>query len=346
LTEEAGQNQQVHQRPAREESNVRKMNRAGFVWLAAVVITLVIGVGCATEHVDGGADAGPPSGDAARSPDAFAAPDASVEIDAAAPVTCMTRADACSREVYDRAVAYAAAHPLRDGASWSGWCGSLMMRFGGFGASAPTAIAAYHGSTIQSTDMTAAPIGAFHYWELGTAGHVGVDLLGGGSTVFMASRHLGDSWGTAIGVNSVGQYSIDAGARYLGWSMEYNGHGQRLAGGGDCGAVIVPSGCAIPLSPTEMTGVPDHAFTMRLQVYASEHGYTGPIDGQMDGMTWIGVQTALGGHGYGGPANGIPAANTYMAFQRLAAEHGYAGPVNGVLGPNSYRGFAAFLNAR
>jgi murein DD-endopeptidase len=161
----------------------------------------------------------------------------------------------------------------------------------------------------------------------------------------MASSHLGDSWGTAIGVNSVGAYSAAAGARYLGWSMQYNGHGQQLSGGGHCGAASVPSGCTVPATPTSETGVPDGAFTMRLQMYAADHGYTGPIDGAMNAATWIGVQRGLASHGYTGPANGIPGANTYMAFQRVAAEHGYTGPINGVLGPNSYRGFAAFLNA-
>ena len=292
-------------------------------------------------------DAGPSSADAGTLADAFVVPthDAGpAPVDAAAPTDCHTTADSCSRSVYDRAVAYTTANPLRNGASWSGWCAALMVRFGGFATPAPTTIAAYHASSISSTDSTTAPIGAFHYWDLGTAGHVGVDLLGGGSVVFMASSHLGDSWGTAIGVNSVGAYGAASGARYLGWSIDYNGHGQRLSGGGDCGAARVASGCALPATPTASTGAPDHAFTMRLQLYASEHGYTGPIDGHMDAATWVGVQRGLASHGYSGPANGLPAANTFMAFQRIAAEHGYTGPVNGVLGPNSYKGFAAFLN--
>lgn len=278
--------------------------------------------------------------DAAAPPDAYIAPpDAYVP-----PRTCTGTATSCSRAVYERAVAYAAATPLRDGASWSGWCAALMMRFGGFRTSAPTAIAAYHASPIASTDFTTAPIGAFHYWSLGTAGHVGVDLLGGGSTVFMASRHLGDSWGTAIGVASVGAYSSASGGRYLGWSMEYNGHGQTLAGGGRCGAATVASGCAVPASTTAETGVPDGAFAMRTQLYARAHGYTGPVDGSLNAATWVGVQRGLAAHGYAGPANGIPATQTYMALQRVAAAHGYGGPVNGVLGPASYRGFATFLN--
>jgi len=331
----------------------------------SVLLAVSFAAGCGTQlgtpmaHLGG--DAGPPVSDASAphldaamtmAVDAALSPDAAVASDAAMPAvdaatvspSCRGTATECSRAVYDRAASYAAANPLRNGASWSGWCGALMMRFGGFAVSAPSAIAAYHGSSIVSTDLTAAPIGAFHYWDIGSAGHVGVDLLGGGSTVFMASGHLGDAWGTAIGVNSVGAYTSVSGARYLGWSMEYNGHGQRLSGGGDCGAAHVPSGCSLPISPTATTGVPDHAFTMRLQIYASAHGYTGPIDGHIDAATWVGVQRGLASHGYTGPADGIPASHTYIAFQRIAAEHGYTGPVNGVLGPNSYRGFAVFLN--
>jgi hypothetical protein len=215
-----------------------------------------------------------------------------------------------------------------------------MYRFGGFSVSPPSAIVAYRNSTIVSTDSTTAPIGAFHYWNYEDLGHVGVDLLGGGSVVFMASSHLGDSWGDGLGVNSVGAY----GGSYLGWSMEYNGHGQRLSGGGDCGEAEVPNGCAIPASPTASTGAPDHAFTMRLQLWGSGYGYTGPLDGRMNAATWAAVQRGLRGHGYTGPDNGLPGQNTFLAFQHLAAEHGYTGPQNGVLGPNSYRGFASFLN--
>ncbi|MFT3837363.1 MAG: hypothetical protein QM723_10250 [Myxococcaceae bacterium] len=262
------------------------------------------------------------------------------------PPACVPSATGCTLDVYNRAVAFAAAHPKHTSTtSWDGWCGALMMDFGNFSASAPSAIAAYRGTTIVSTDPTAAPIGAFHYWNIGQYGHVGVDLMGQGAVVFMASAHLADSWNPYIGVNSVGAYGVASGAQYLGWSMEYNGHGQQLSGGGTCGSASVPAGCALPQSPTETTGVPDVAFNMRLQRYAADHGYTGPIDGAPGANTWAGVQRGLAAQGYTGPADGLPATHTYVAFQNLAAAYGYTGPVNGQLGPNSFRGFAKFLNA-
>lgn len=260
------------------------------------------------------------------------------------PVDCTPTAGVCDRAVYDRARAYAAAHPLRDGASWSGWCAALMVRFGGFSRAAPSAISAYHASTIVGHDPAAAPVGAFHFWDIGAYGHVGVDLLGGGGTVFMASSHLHESWGTAIGVNSVSAYDGATGARYLGWSMDYVG--QHLAGGGAaaCTLATLPAGCAVPPSATATSGTPDTWFWMRMQRFAAANGYAGPINGVLGVHSWAGVQRGLRAWGYTGPDNGVPGVNTYKAMQRLAAAHGYTGPIDGALGPNSYRGLARYLN--
>ena len=111
----------------------------------------------------------------------------------------------CTWDIYDRARDYAADYPLRDGASWSGWCGSLMWRFGEMPESSarPSAIGAYAESTILGMDARTAPIGAFHWWDIGVHGHVAVDLLGGGGTIFMASNYVLEDWGDAIGVTSV-----------------------------------------------------------------------------------------------------------------------------------------------
>ncbi len=148
-----------------------------------------------------------------------------------------------------------------------------------------------------------------------------------------------------VGVNNVASYNEAAGATYLGWSMDFNGHGQTLAGGGACGAANVPSGCSIPASTTETTGAPDAAFVMRLQLFGQPHGYTGPVDGQSNAATWKAVQAGLTAYGYTGPINGLPGQNTYIAFQTLAHDHGgYTGPINGVLGPNSFEGLATYLN--
>jgi hypothetical protein len=274
-----------------------------------------------------------------------------VTVAMAPPPMCVGTAASCSTDVYDRAVAFANANPTRpvSHGTWNQYCAALMYWFGNFSVSASSAAAAYQASTIASLDPTTAPIGAFHYWSLpgSSAGHVGVDLLGEGAVVFMASTHVADHWGTSgyVGVNNVASYNEAAGATYLGWSMDFNGHGQAIAGGGACGAANVPSGCDIPASTTETTGAPDAAFVMRLQVFGQAHGYTGPVDGNSNAATWKAVQSGLAAYGYAGPVNGLPGQNTYKAFQTLAHDHGgYTGPINGLLGPNSYRGFATYLN--
>lgn len=129
---------------------------------------------------------------------------------------------------------YATDHPKRDGESWNGWCASLMFRFGkstsGFrdGVNdAPSAIKAAHKSNIESTDPSQAPKGAFHWWDIGRHGHVGLDVSGGGTQVFMATRKLEEFFGdraNAIGLTSIAAYNqAISGGEYLGWSTDYVG---------------------------------------------------------------------------------------------------------------------------
>ncbi len=269
---------------------------------------------------------------------------ASWEVTVHVAVDCTPTAPVCDRRVYDDARSYAAANPTRDGGSWSGWCAALMVRFGGYSRYAPSAISAYGMSSIVGHDPSAAPVGAYHWWDIGRYGHVGIDLLGGGTTVFMASSHLADSWGTAIGVNSVPGYNAASGARYLGWSTDYIGQHQPGGGGAACTTPTLPEGCPVPSSNTATSGSPDAWFWMRLQMYAALNGYTGPIDGVLGVQSWAGVQRGMRDYGYTGPDDGVPGVHTYAAMQRLAAAHGYTGPVDGVLGPNSYRGIARYLN--
>jgi hypothetical protein len=313
------------------------------IQLRASLMSLALVAGCETSLGPVAIDAGE-----ARRDDAAVAVEHPID---AAPAACVGTSESCSRAVYDRAVAFADANPTRpvSHGTWNQYCAALMYWFGGFSTPADSAAVAYRASSIASGDPTSAPIGAFHYWSLpgSEAGHVGVDLLGEGAVVFMASTHLVDRWGTSgyVGVNNVASYSEASGGTYLGWSLEFNGRGQRIAGGGACGAASVPSGCSVPRSPTEQTGAPDAAFVMRMQMFARDFGYTEAIDGSSDAQTWAAVQTGLAPYGYGGPANGLPGVNTYRAFQTLARDRGgYTGPINGVLGPNSFRGFARFLN--
>ena len=133
---------------------------------------------------------------------------------------------------YAPAKEFAKAHPTRaEGKSWDGWCAALMVEFGKVPA-AGDAIDAYKLSHIESKDESKAPVGALHWWKISdTVYHVGVDLNGGGDTVFMATTFISESWGAtgkdadAIGVNSVDGYSKKnpSNPAYLGWSKDYAG---------------------------------------------------------------------------------------------------------------------------
>ncbi|RYZ43463.1 MAG: hypothetical protein EOO71_03635 [Myxococcaceae bacterium] len=241
--------------------------------------------------------------------------------------------------IYDRARAYAAANPKRDGGSWNQWCGSLMVRFGQLPDSAvrPTAIEAYRASKIVSTNASTALIGAFHWWDIGSAGHVGADLNGGGGTVFMATYNLSQSWGDAIGVNSVSGYTSKTGARYLGWSMDYAGG--RIAGGGGS-----PGG-SLPQTSTEFDGIPGEIYYKRIQTVGQrDFGYTGPIDGVTGANTEkIRVRiTARELNNRGGPRtsaqeDGIPGSIYWTRVQTVGRGFGYTGPIDGVPGPATYK---------
>jgi hypothetical protein len=69
-----------------------------------------------------------------------------------------------------------------------------------------------------------APVGAFHFFRDGGDGHVQVDLKGGGTEVFHASRTLDTVWGSAIGVINLWTYiAAKPSMKYVGWSMNYAG---------------------------------------------------------------------------------------------------------------------------
>lgn len=243
--------------------------------------------------------------------------------------------------IYDRARAFAAANPKRDGGTWDQWCGSLMWRFGQLPESSarPSAIEAYRASRIISTDASQALTGAFHWWDIGAYGHVGADLNGGGTTVFMATRKLAQVWGDAIGVNSVAGYSSMTGARYLGWSMDYAGG--RIAGGG---APPGGGGGTLPKTTTEQDGIPGVIYYQRIQTVGQrDFGYTGPIDGVTGPNTEkIRVRiTARELNSRGGPRtsaqeDGIPGSIYWTRVQTVGRAFGYTGPIDGVPGPNTY----------
>ena len=241
---------------------------------------------------------------------------------------------------YAQAVSYGQTHPTRDGGSWNGWCASFVFRASNLpdSSACPSAIDAYHKSTIISTSYGSAPSGAYHWWDIGTYGHVAIATTNGWA--MMASCHVSESWGDCVGVTSVAAYTSVTGAKYLGWSYDYDkseiADVHKQPGPGP-----TPS---FPRTATQESGSPDSNYYKRQQVWAAQYGYTGPIDGVLGTNSWAGTQRGLRNYGYTGVDDGVPGVNTYKAMQRLAAQHGYTGPVDGSLGPNSYRGLATYFN--
>lgn len=139
---------------------------------------------------------------------------------------------------------YAASHkkpigPTPTGtASWDQMCAALMFRFSSYvtdhyieqhvNASwrpryVGNAIDVANHSKPLNKNYSRAPVGAFHFWDIGRYGHVGVDLRGKGVAVGMATRAVTTVLGAAIGFTSVAYYTRLKGAKYLGWSTGYAG---------------------------------------------------------------------------------------------------------------------------
>lgn len=115
------------------------------------------------------------------------------------------------------------------GRDWTNLCQALMWRvIDAFGSpvnptSYSSAQVAANNSSPLNGNLAAAPAGAFHYWRLGTPGHVGLDMEGGGTNVLMATgRAVGTDWGHHVREASVVDYNATGGVVYLGWSM-HNG---------------------------------------------------------------------------------------------------------------------------
>lgn len=242
---------------------------------------------------------------------------------------------------YEQAIHYARTHPTRDGGTWAGWCAALMIRTGDHPGWAvrESAIIAYRSSRIISKDHNTAPSGAYHWWDIGVDGHVAMATTRGMS--LMASNHVTDRWGDAIGTISIVEYNRRSGARYLGWSYDYAGSELR---GIKKGPLPPSAPNKLPLTDTANDGVPGANYYKRQQYFASKHGYTGPIDGALGRGSWAGTQRGLRQFGYTGPDDGVPGPQTYKAMQRCAAKFGYRGPIDGSLGRESYKGFARYLN--
>jgi hypothetical protein len=130
-----------------------------------------------------------------------------------------------------KARTFARLHPMHNGGTWDLWCAALMARmciaYGNGPIPIPsTAKIAGDLAGKLNTDSVKAPIGAFHYWQWGQSGHVGLDTTGGGINVFMASSYLRESLGDSLGFQSVGVYSRNGQFPYRGWSMNYGKNGK------------------------------------------------------------------------------------------------------------------------
>lgn len=136
-----------------------------------------------------------------------------------------------STKLYAAFVTYAKANATVDGHTWNQYCALGMSRFqnylGGWTKApklfGPYAVTVAHASGTLNKTASKAPIGAYHFWSIGTAGHVGIDLEGGGTTLgMMGTSALTTTIHAYIGISSVAKYNAH-GATYLGWATNYAG---------------------------------------------------------------------------------------------------------------------------
>lgn len=165
--------------------------------------------------------------------------------------------------------------------NWDQLCQALMWqacaKFGAAPRTYASANAAQAASSIVSTDALAAPAGAFHFWDIGTYGHVALEL--GGGQVLMGSRHIQTVWAINAGVTTVAAYTRATGAKYKGWSTR-NGQNYIL---------IEPEA---PVAQSTITALADMqlvaAYLNSRNTNASYH--TNVDDGQRGPAYWWAVQ--------------------------------------------------------
>ena len=163
--------------------------------------------------------------------------------------------------LHELALEFAKEMPERSpGVSWKDACGVLCNQFvvkkqnwgikpSGFG---PTAKDVADHSGVLNTNSSAAPIGAWHFWNLGTSGHVGQDLDGGGTDVFMATgRAVVVPLAPFLGIQSVAGYNATGGVGYRGWATQY------------FGGVSAFAEPVVALQPTQRRVKPDNPVNRR-----------------------------------------------------------------------------------
>lgn len=142
-----------------------------------------------------------------------------------------------------------ASHPSGGDGSWDQDCGRVMFRFASFlgWLSAPvgdisSAYRAYQGSRIEGTTAAGAPLGAYHWFDVGGVdnGHV-MQQADTNTLVFGGTAKVWEDLGVDIGFMSVQDYlNKTPDARYLGWSRDYSGGRPNLAStaGGDVTPIV------------------------------------------------------------------------------------------------------------
>lgn len=186
------------------------------------------------------------------------------------------------------------------GKSWNQLCAKGQYRFNRWlgwltepRVTGPGAVHVGRASRLNGLSTTA-PIGAWHFWSIGTYGHVGQETEGGGSCVAMfGTEKLTDRRGPFIGFSTIQHYGA---ATYMGWSLDYAGGTSRI-----------PQDV---LAPNERRVVPDHIANRRvsptaLSALAGEPlkagtvgTFTGWINGQL--VSQYGVTTPVWYRGISG----------------------------------------------
>lgn len=224
--------------------------------------------------------------------------------------------------------------------NWNGLCQALVWqvtnKFGSASVVYSSALNAYHASGIISLKENTAPAGAIHYWDIGTYGHVAIEL--GSGRVLMGSSHVSESWGVNVGVTSVYAYSKATGAKYLGWART-NGRN----------SVDITQPATVQASAGVFAvNLPDNAGQKRVQAALAGMGrYSGPVDGVIGVAGFKGLQTTAAKVGYDGPIDGVLGERSCYFLQVYAKAFGdYTGPTDSVMGEHSWLGVSLGLERK
>lgn len=143
--------------------------------------------------------------------------------------------------------------------TWDQNCGIAMFQFGSFlgwlsmpGGDISSARRAASTSHIESKDYRTAPLGAYHWFDIGgwANGHV-MQQVDRGTLVFGGTRAVWETVGVALGFMDVPTYLRERpAATYLGWSRDYSGGRPDLSSVADSAAPTpLPTPPAPPASP-------------------------------------------------------------------------------------------------